>query len=203
MGVRAPSAYPLGMAPSTDDAASLAGLLAEDDRLRVFAALVLGSTNTWDVEEVTGLDSKRVVRALERLTSGGLVEAAPAGGLRARTDRFKAAARRAAADRPQFDAKEIGATPEQAEVLRNFLVDGRLTSIPAQRAKRRVVLDFLSQQFEPGQAYPERDVNMKLGLYHRDYAALRRYLVDEEFLERRDNFYWRIGGSYDPDSPDP
>ena len=187
------------MAPPTDDAASLAGLLAEDDRLRVFAALVLGSTDVWAVEEVTGLDHKRVIRALERLTSGGLVENAPAGGLRVRTDRFKAAARQAAAARPQFDAKEIGATPEQAEVLRNFLVDGRLTSIPAQRAKRRVVLDFLSQQFEPGQAYPERDVNMKLGLYHQDYAALRRYLVDEEFLERRDGFYWRVGGTFDLD----
>src|SRR4051794_8194695 len=191
------------MAPSTDDAASLAGLLAEDDRLRVFAALVLGSTSAGDVEEVTGLDHQRVVRALERLTSGGLVEAAPAGGLRARTERFKAAARRAAAARPQFDAKEIGATPEQAEVLRNFLVDGRLTSIPAQRSKRRVVLDFLSQQFEPGQAYPERDVNMKLGLYHRDYAALRRYLVDEEFLERRDGFYWRGGGALPPQETPP
>ena len=59
--------------------------------------------------------------------------------------------------------------------------------------------DVFAQQFEPGKAYPERDVNMKLGLYHGDYAALRRYLVDEEFLERRDGFYWRIGGSFDPD----
>src|SRR6058998_1365445 len=106
---------------------------------------------------------------------------------------FKDAARRAAAQRPAFDAKEVGVTAEQAKVLRNFLVDGRLVSIPAHRSKRRVVLDFLSQQFEPGKAYPERDVNMKLGLYHRDYAALRRYLVDEEFLERRDGFYWRAG----------
>ena len=99
----------------------------------------------------------------------------------------------------RFDTQlpQGGGAPEQAEVLRNFLVDGRLTSIPAQKTKRRVVLDFLSQQFEPGKAYPERDVNMKLGLYHRDYAALRRYLVDEEFLERRDAFYWRTGGSFD------
>jgi hypothetical protein len=187
------------MPSSHGDAAALAGLLAEDDRLRAFAALVLGARNVWDIEEVTGLDHQRVVRALERLASGGLVEPAPGGGggLRARTERFKEAARRAAAARPQFDPKEVGATPEQAEVLRNFLVDGRLTSIPAQQSKRRVVLDFLAQQFEPGKAYPERDVNMKLGLYHRDYAALRRYLVDEEFLDRRDGFYWRAGGTFD------
>src|SRR3954454_25105966 len=124
------------MAPSTDDAASLAGLLAEDDRLRVFAALVLGSTSAGDVEEVTGLDHQRVVRALERLTSGGLVEAAPAGGLRARTERFKAAARRAAAARPQFDAKEFCATPMQIEDLLYFVDDGKITFNPAQRPKR-------------------------------------------------------------------
>src|SRR5947209_5497810 len=111
---------------SPGDAAALAGLLAEDDRLRVFAALVLGARNAGDLEEVTGLDHRRVIRALERLTAGGLVEQADdgGGGLVARPERFKEAARRAAAARPQFDPKEIGATPEQAEVLRNFLVDG-------------------------------------------------------------------------------
>ena len=31
-----------------------------------------------------------------------------------------------------------------------------------------------------------------------DYSALpRRYLVDEEFLERREGFYWRTGGTFD------
>jgi len=80
-------------------------------------------------------------------------------------------------------------------VLRNFMADGRLTSIPAQRSKRVVVLDFLSQQFEPGKAYPERDVNFMLGKYHRDYAALRRYLVDEGFMMREGGVYWRTGGT--------
>jgi hypothetical protein len=38
-------------------------------------------------------------------------------------------------------------------------------------------------------------VNYLLGRFHRDYAALRRDLVEEEFLERRDGFYWRTGGT--------
>ena len=59
-----------------------------------------------------------------------------------------------------------------------------------------MVLDFLSMQFEPGRAYPERDVNFMLGKFHADYAALRRHLVDEGFLERRDGFYWRAGGTF-------
>ena len=31
--------------------------------------------------------------------------------------------------------------------------------------------------------------------FHDDYAALRRYLVDEQFLTREANVYWRSGGT--------
>src|SRR3954452_20665728 len=183
----------------TSDPAALVGLLAEEDRLKVVGALVLGATTADEVTAATGLDRRRVVQALERLGGGGLVVTDDSGALRVATERFKEAPRHAAEQRPTVKPEELGATPEQADVLRNFMSDGRLTSIPAQRAKRVVVLDFLSQQFEPGKAYPERDVNFMLGKYHRDYAALRRYLVDEEFLERRDGFYWRTGGTFDID----
>lgn len=199
-----PSLWPMtGSPPRALDAVALAGLLAEDDRLRIVAALVmLGTGTTFDLTEATGFDQRRVLRALERLGGAGLVVSTDDGQrLRVRTEAFKEAARvaAAAAAKNSVDPADLGATAEQAEVLRNFLVDGRLVRIPAQKAKRRVVLDFLSQQFEPGKAYPERDVNMKLGMYHADYASLRRYLVDEEFLERRDAFYWRAGGTFTVD----
>ena len=38
-------------------------------------------------------------------------------------------------------------------------------------------------------------VNLKLGLWHADTASLRRYLVDEGFLDRADGVYWRSGGT--------
>jgi hypothetical protein len=66
-------------------------------------------------------------------------------------------------------------------------------------SKRLVVLDFLARLFEPGQAYPETEVNERLARYHPDVAALRRYLVDEEFMHRRDGFYWRAGGTFEVD----
>ena len=48
--------------------------------------------------------------------------------------------------------------------------------------------------------YEERDVNDILREFHPDVAALRRYLVEEGFLDRTDGgySYWRVGGSYDP-----
>ena len=174
---------------------ALVGLLAEEGRLKVVAAIVLGATTPTAVAGVTGLDPKAVTKALDRLIRGGIVEATGADGLRVATERFKVAAQQAAAQRPQNRPEDFGATADQAGVLRNYLVDGRLAQIPAQRWKRLVVLDFLAGQFEPGRTYPEEQVNYVLGRFHPDYAALRRYLVEEGMLERRDGFYWRTGGT--------
>jgi hypothetical protein len=82
------------------------------------------------------------------------------------------------------------------QVLRTFFDDeGRLTSIPAKHAKRLVVLDRLAQLFEPGERYPETEINRRLRGAHEDVAALRRYLVDEGFLSRDGGTYWRTGGT--------
>jgi Uncharacterized protein conserved in bacteria (DUF2087) len=40
-----------------------------------------------------------------------------------------------------------------------------------------------------------------LAVIYDDYASLRRYLVDEEFLSRSGGEYWRTGGTVSP-SPD-
>ena len=178
---------------------ALVGLLAEESRLKVVAAIVLGAKTETDVSAATGLTSKTVRKALDRLARGGLVETTPDGGLRVAADRFQEAAQRAAASRRGPRPEDLGATADQAQVLRNYLVDGRLTHIPASRSKRLVVLDFLAGQFEPGRTYPEEQVNYVLGRFHVDYAALRRYLVEEELLERRDGFYWRTGGTFELD----
>ncbi|HEX7166295.1 MAG TPA: DUF2087 domain-containing protein [Acidimicrobiales bacterium] len=186
--------------PSPPDAAALVGLLAEPDRLLAFAAVALGAATADAVATVSGLDARAAVLALERLVAGSLVVPDGDGGLRVAADRFKDAARAAAAER-RASAQENedfgGVAPDAATVLRNFVTNGRLDRIPSGRSKRLVVLDWLAARFEPGKTYPERDVNLMLGMVHHDVAALRRYLVDEEFLERRDGFYWRAGGTFD------
>ena len=73
--------------------------------------------------------------------------------------------------------------------------DGRLAQIPVRRAKRLLLLDCISQAFEPGRRYSEAEVNALLRALHDDHAALRRYLVDEDFLSREDGYYWRSGGT--------
>jgi hypothetical protein len=81
-------------------------------------------------------------------------------------------------------------------VMRSFFAaDGSLTSIPTKIRKRLVVLDRLSQEFEPGEKYAESEVNNRLRAFHPDVAALRRYLVEEGFLDRAEGLYWRSGGT--------
>jgi hypothetical protein len=85
---------------------------------------------------------------------------------------------------------------DAARVLSRFLTpEGRLGTMPTRRSKRLVVLDHIAQRFEPGRTYPEAEVNEVLIGFHDDYAALRRYLVDEQFLTREANVYWRSGGT--------
>ncbi len=82
-----------------------------------------------------------------------------------------------------------------------FMRDGRLAQIPVRRAKRLLLLDCVAQSFEPGRRYSEAEVNAVLRALHDDHAALRRYLVDEDFLSRQDGHYWRTGGTigiFDP-----
>jgi hypothetical protein len=83
-------------------------------------------------------------------------------------------------------------------VLANFLgPEGRLRTIPTKHSKLLVVLDHLAQDFEPGRTYPEAEVNQILTRFHPDYAALRRYLVENGFLTREENVYWRSGGTFE------
>ena len=77
-------------------------------------------------------------------------------------------------------------------VLDSFFQDGRLKTIPAQRKKKRIVLQALAQQFEPQHIYPESEVNAILARYHDDVCTLRRDLVGEGLLERDAHGYWRV-----------
>jgi hypothetical protein len=182
------------------DPSVVVGLLAEPGRLRAVAALALGAATLPEVAAAAALPVATALKALDRLVAGGLVDLVPEGGgrYRLRVERLSATARESARARPR-GVEDDTLSADQREVLRNFVVDGRLTAIPVVRSKRLVVLDYLAGRFEPGKVYPERDVNFILGTVHPDYAALRRYLVDDGFLDRRDGFYWRAGGSFDVD----
>lgn len=95
-------------------------------------------------------------------------------------------------DRPVLEH----ALRDRDAVLRAFLApDGSLRSMPTKLRKRLVVLDYVAGHFDIGERWPEREVNTRLARFHPDVASLRRYLVEQGFMDRRDGVYWRAGGT--------
>ena len=189
------------MTTSPFSARELVGLLADHDRRAVFAALVLGATDADSVRRSSGLETRPALRALQRLVDAGIVVRGDDGTVHLLGESFALAARAEAERAPHAD-EHRDEPAEVARILRAFVRDGRLVSIPTVHSKRLVVLDWLSQRFEPGRRYSEQMVNLILGQVHADTAALRRYLVDDEYLARADGIYWRTGGSYAPELDD-
>jgi hypothetical protein len=182
------------------DPASVLALLVAGDRLPVVAALVLGSQTIDDIVARTELPARDVLRVLTRLEAAGLTSVEGSHWtLHVDLLREIVTANRWA--RVQQDASvdlappNTSASPQVAAVMRSFFRGNRLVRVPAQRTKRLIVLDVLARQFEPGVRYPEAEVNERLTAFHPDYAALRRYLVEEDFLGRENGIYWRAGGS--------
>jgi len=173
---------------------ALVGLLAESTRMRVFAAVLLGASTPTEIGERTGITLRDAMAALRRLQKAGLVVDVD-GVLTARPEIFTEVAKEHGGVRVEEEPLDPDAA--RAAVLRAFVVEGRLTSIPASWAKRRIVLEHVARSFVPGVRYPERDINAVLRAWHPDHAALRRYLVDEELLARDSGVYWRIGGPTD------
>ena len=92
-----------------------------------------------------------------------------------------------------------------ARVRDNFVdAADHLVSIPVQRSKRMAILRWLVEDFQPGRQYTEAEVNQIISRHHPDFAALRRYMVDEELMQRRRGIYWRTGSvpnvGHDPQS---
>lgn len=165
------------------------GLLAEPDRMRIFAAVVLGATTVAEIAIRTGFGLREVVSGVRRLVDGGLLADGPSG-LSPRTEPFAEVARERAAP----PAEPLDPDRVRASVLAAFMADGRLKALPTAWSKRRIVLEHIASTFEPGVRYPQREVDAILRAWHDDHVTLRRSLVDEDLLARESGVYWRVGG---------
>uniref|UniRef100_A0AAU3I1N2 DUF2087 domain-containing protein n=1 Tax=Streptomyces sp. NBC_01393 TaxID=2903851 RepID=A0AAU3I1N2_9ACTN len=142
-----------------------------------------------------GTSPKETAAALRRLQGGGLV-GEEEGELRALTDTLRDILKGAApAERPA----DHGTGDDQTEsLLRTFVKDGRLLSVPAQIGRRRTVLHYLAgRAFEPDTKYSEREVNDKLRPWSEgsgtDHVAIRRYLIELRLLDRDNRgLYWLL-----------
>ena len=178
--------------------ADLLRLLLDPDRLAVAGALASREMTTKEVVDATGRSQRVVLTAIGDLRAAGLV-AVGGEDYAIDTAALRDAARAAAdLDVPMDPIIGYGMTADEQAILRRFFSGRTLTEIPANRAKRQVLLQRLALEFDVGRRYTEREVNEILFAFHPDWSTLRRYLVDEGFLDREhvddQNWYWRAGG---------
>lgn len=166
-------------------------LAVDPIRLAVLGRATSGPVDSDTIAAEMGVPVRKVQEAIGRLREAGLL----GEDTKLAVEELRALAK-SLPQEPEIDPALVagGWSEEEATVLGRFFTGRRLKEIPAARNKRVVVLERLAQEFEPGIRYPEKQVNFMLQMFHADYAALRRYLVDEEMLTRADGVYWRTGG---------
>jgi len=178
--------------PETPD--DILRALADPERLAIAGHLARSNATASELADDVGVPVARVRKHLNRLAAAGVVRLQEDR----RTYRLDPETLRWAAEQvgpPRDAGLALGAASEDEEsVLRSFFRDGRLTEIPAKESKRRIVLERIALEFEPGVHYDEQTVNAIVGRFSLDHASLRRYLVDEGFLDRDHGTYWRSGG---------
>jgi DNA-binding transcriptional ArsR family regulator len=96
-------------------------------------------------------------------------------------------------------ADDVDGDAFDRKVLRDFFEGERLKEIPSSHKqygnkKREVIMRWLSERFEHGVKYTEREVNEILKRHHPDTATLRRELVAGGFglMTRDKGLYWRL-----------
>ena len=196
--------------------------LVDRHRLRIVARLAARPADAETLASELRQPIPSVRRHLQALLAAGLVESRDVRGsageaYAARLDRVGELGRALAALEPDGDRLAAQASPgglagawphdgeaavdtiarlaldaDEMKILRSYLVDGRLQTIPAQHRKRQVILRFLLERvFAEDRAYPEKEVNQRLAVFDPDVAALRRYLVDDGYVDREAGMYRR------------
>jgi len=167
--------------------------LANEKRIQIIALIHDRGLSVEEIASAVELTPATVSHHLSLLKEAGLVQAT--------SEQYYTIYR--FTSQPLFDAlAALSTAPPAADlsvdlakydrkVLGDFLVDGKLKAIPAQRKKRDVILRFLAEQFADDRTYTEREVNIIIADFHDDFATLRRELIMSRLMHRDQGIYWR------------
>jgi biotin operon repressor len=166
--------------------------LADPARLRILGAIAERPRSGRELSEALRLTAPTISHHMAKLADAGLVRVATEGTRHTYSldqQVLRDAARPPAPSASDATDAATAGERERAKVLRDFFDGERLKTIPAQRKKRVVVLQHLTERFDPHRRYPEREVNEILRRAHDDVATLRRELVDYGFMRRSQGVY--------------
>jgi DNA-binding transcriptional ArsR family regulator len=169
--------------------------LADESRLKMLGLMATGERTGEELAERLDLKAPTVSHHLGVLARLGLVTTRSEGTTRwhalapQRLTEFSRAflgaaqIEKLAPDEKSFEAKVRAAFIDK---------DGALSTIPASRRKRAVILAWLAGLFVEDRGYKEAEVNEVLTRRHWDCATLRRELVGHRMMERQDGVYRRL-----------
>ncbi len=171
--------------------------LADEKRLQIVGLLARQEYSVEELAAILELSSATVSHHLRRLVKAGLVEARADQHYHVYSLQLQPlrdmSQQILSHDKLQETAEHLDLDAYDRKVLRDYMEEGRLKSIPRQWKKRDVILRYLVEQFEWDQRYAEREVNEIISRTHDDYATLRRELIDNRLMAREREIYWRIG----------
>ena len=185
------------------DALEFVKVLSNVERLKVVGLLAVEPLSMAQIAGRLGWAVRAAKSHLDMLVHYGLVKAdeadLPPAQETSRMYRLdvdwlhQASKRMLAGSRPRVSKDDFEGEDFDRKVLSEWMTpDGTLKALPQQRKKLLVILRHVLKVFEAGQRYPEKQVNELLKRFNPDFAALRRYLVDEKLLERKDGIYWLV-----------
>ncbi len=176
-----------------DELSNFMKSLADAERLKIAGLLGVEALTADEAAQRLGMEPTQVAHHLEVLVATGLAHK-EGSAYRLDSQALEKLTRMVLAQShppaPEFEGNEYEVKTLRAYISR----DGTLKSIPTQQKKLMVILKHLARDFEPGVQYPETQVNQILRHYHDDYAALRRYMVDNGLLKREKGIYWKVEG---------
>jgi len=187
------------------DMLDLLKALADENRLMMLRLMSEDERTVSDMAEYLKLTEATVSHHVSKMHSAGLLNLRMAGTYRyyrvnpARMAKFRAYAAEINTkptnptetknDETWIDALDWDEADKK--VLREYVVNEKLTQFPSKTKKWLVILRWIVTKFEPDAHYTEKEVNAIISPINSDYASIRRDLVDYGYMRRQ-----RGGGDY-------
>lgn len=180
------------------DAIQLFKCLADKSRLQILKSLAIEDMYVERLAERLNLSASTVSFHLKKLAEAGAVSSYKAQYYAMYSlccDVFETSI----LDIIKEKSDDATAQAQRDEQYRKKVVDaffeyGKLKAIPAQRKKKRIILEVIVQAFAHGKIYSEREVNIIIADFHDDFCTIRRDMIAEGLLGRDKTGYWRVQG---------
>jgi len=171
--------------------------LSNESRLKLLGVLAQRECSVEELAALLHLKAPTISHHLTKLKDLNLVNLIPQGNThlyRLNLEELEHLSRDLllTPNRLQTLAQDVEPKNWEITVLQSFVTDNRITSIPAGRKKRFVLLKWLVEKFECDRDYSEKEINTVLKQHHEDCATLRREFIGYRLMSRDRDVYRRL-----------